>query len=224
MGQKVHPYSFRLGYIKTWSSRWFARKGDFANFLLEDKKVRDFIKKQLAQASVAKIEIERAAGRLRVIIHTARPGVIIGRRGADIDRLREDIQRMTNKEIYIDIKEVGNPSINAQLIADNIAFQLEKRVAFRRAMKKAVTTAMSSGAGGIKVSCAGRLGGAEIARTEGYKQGKIPLHTLRADIEYGFAEAFTTYGTIGIKVWVYYGEVLPEKDKTALNVPSEEKK
>ncbi len=208
MGHKVHPLSFRLGYIKDWGSRWYAKKKDFPAYLLEDLKVRKFIKKTYASASVSKIEIERAANRVRVLVFSGRPGVIIGRRGADIDRLREELHAITKKEIFVDIKEVQNPSIDAQLVAENVAFQLEKRVAFRRAMKKAVAQAINSGAGGIKIICGGRLGGAEIARTEKYKAGKIPLHTLRADIDYGFAEAFTTYGTIGVKCWVYKGDVI----------------
>ena len=211
MGQKVHPLSFRLGYIKDWQSRWFAKKKDFSGFLVEDLKIRKYIKKNFSSASVAKVEIERSTNKVRIIIFSGRPGVIIGRRGADIDRLRDELQSITKKEIYVDIKEVQNPSIDAQLIAENVAFQLEKRVAFRRAMKKVISQAMMSGAGGIKIQCSGRLGGAEIARTEKYKEGKVPLHTLRADIDYGFAEAFTTYGTIGVKCWVYKGDVLLDK-------------
>ncbi|MCP4648938.1 MAG: 30S ribosomal protein S3 [PVC group bacterium] len=211
MGQKVHPLAFRLGYIKSWSSRWFAKNKNFSTLLLEDMKIRKYIKKNFSSASVAKVEIERASSRVRVIIHSGRPGVIIGRRGADIDRLRDELQSISNKEIYIDIKEVSNPAINAQLVADNVAFQLEKRVAFRRAMKKAVQQSLQSGAGGIKIMCSGRLGGAEIARTEGYKEGKIPLHTLRADIDYGFSEALTTYGVIGVKCWIYKGLVIKQQ-------------
>jgi len=211
MGQKVHPYSFRLGIIKDWKSQWFADKRTYAKFLLEDAKIRKFIKKTLAQAAISFIEIERASNRLRIRLHSARPGVIIGRRGAEIDRLKEDLQEMTQKEIFIDITEIKNPNLEAQLVAENIAFQLEKRIPFRRAMKRAVQAAMSSGAGGIKVKCSGRLGGAEIARREGYKEGKIPLHTLRADIDYGFAEALTTYGLIGVKIWIYKGEIINKK-------------
>ena len=220
MGQKVHPLSFRLGYIKDWSSRWFAKNKDFSSLLMEDLKIRNFIKKNFASASVSKVDIERASNRVRVIIYSGRPGVIIGRRGADIDRLRDELGTISKKEIFIDIKEVSNPMIEAQLVAANVAFQLEKRVAFRRAMKKAVQQAMQSGAGGIKIMCSGRLGGAEIARTEGYKEGKVPLHTLRADIDYGFAEAFTTYGVIGIKCWVFKGLVIKE-DKSKEVVPNE---
>jgi small subunit ribosomal protein S3 len=208
VGQKVHPLSFRLGYIKDWGSRWFAKRKDVSAYLLEDLKVRKFIKKNYSSASVSKIEIERATNRVRIIVFSGRPGVIIGRRGADIDRLRDELQSLTNKEVYVDIKEVQNTNTEAQLVAENVAFQLEKRVAFRRAMKKAVASAITSGAGGIKIICAGRLGGAEIARTEKYKAGKVPLHTLRADIDYGFAEASTAYGTIGVKCWVYKGDII----------------
>ena len=211
MGHKVHPLSMRLGYIKTWRSRWFARKKDFANNLHEDIEIRKYVKKTFSAAGIATIEIERASNRAKVIIHTARPGIIIGRKGADIDRLRDDLQDRTKKEIYIDIKEVKNPAIEAQLVAENIAFQLEKRIAFRRAMKKAVQQAMTGGALGIKVKCAGRLGGAEMSRTEGYKEGKVPLQTFRADIDYGFTEALTTYGLIGVKAWVYKGDILEKR-------------
>jgi len=211
MGQKVHPYAFRLGFIKDWKSQWFADKKTYPVYLLEDVKIRAYIKKNLGQAAISSIIIERASNRLRVKIHSARPGVIIGRRGAEIDRLKEDLQNITNKEIFIDIAEVKNPSIDAQLVSENIAFQLERRIPFRRAMKKTVQNSMNAGAGGIKIICSGRLGGAEIARSESYKDGKIPLHTLKADIDYGFAQAFTTYGTIGVKVWIYKGEVIKKK-------------
>ncbi len=211
MGQKVHPLSFRLGYIKDWGSRWYAKRKGFSQNLLEDLKIRKFIKKNFSSANVSKVDIERATKRVRVIVFSGRPGVIIGRRGADIDRLRDELQSMTNKEVFVDIKEVQNPNIDAQLVAENVAFQLEKRVAFRRAMKKAVSQAISSGAGGIKIMCSGRLGGAEIARTEKYKEGKVPLHTLRANIDYGFAEALTTYGVIGVKCWIYTGDVILDK-------------
>ncbi len=211
MGHKVHPLSMRLGYIKTWRSRWFAKKKDFANNLHEDIEIRKYVKKTFSAAGIATIEIERASTRVKVIIHTARPGIIIGRKGADIDKLRDDLQDKTKKEIYIDIKEVKHPAIEAQLVAENIAFQLEKRIAFRRAMKKAVQQAMTGGALGIKVKCAGRLGGAEMSRTEGYKEGKVPLQTFRADIDYGFTEAMTTYGLIGVKVWVYKGDILMKR-------------
>ncbi len=212
MGQKVHPISFRLGYIKTWSSRWYARKKDFAKFLHEDLKVRKHVLKSFNQAAIAKVDIERASDKIKVYIHTARPGVIIGRKGADIDRLRGDLQDMTgNKEVHINIMEIKSPSTNAQLISENIALQLEKRIAFRRAMKKSIQQAMDSGAKGIKVQTKGRLAGSEIARSEGYHEGTVPLHTLRADIDYGFAEAQTTYGKIGIKVWVYKGDIILKK-------------
>ena len=209
MGQKVHPVSFRLGIIKTWSSRWYARSQDFAKFLHEDLKIRKHVLKTFAQAAIAKVEIERASDKIRVFVQTARPGVIIGRKGADIDRLREDLQGITgNKEVHINIVEIKNPSTNAQLIAENIALQLEKRIAFRRAMKKAIQQAIDSGAKGIKVQTKGRLAGAEIARAEGYHEGTVPLHTIRADIDYGFAEAQTTYGKIGVKVHVYKGDII----------------
>ncbi|MFA6356573.1 MAG: 30S ribosomal protein S3 [Candidatus Omnitrophota bacterium] len=211
MGHKVNPISMRLGYIKTWRSRWFAKRKDFADFIIEDLDIRKYVKKNFSAAGIALIEIERASNKAKVIIHTARPGIIIGRKGADIDRLRDDLQGKTKKEIYIEIKEVKNASTDAQLVAENIAFQLEKRIAFRRALKKAVQQAMTSGALGIKVKCAGRLGGAEMSRTEGYKEGKVPLQTFRADIDYGFAEAMTTYGLIGVKAWVYKGDILFKK-------------
>jgi len=211
VGHKVNPISMRLGYIKNWRSRWFSKKKDFADFLVEDLDIRKYVKKNFSAAGIALIEVERASNKAKVIIHTARPGIIIGRKGADIDRLRDDLQDKTKKEIYIEIKEVKNASVDAQLVAENIAFQLEKRIAFRRALKKAVQQAMTSGALGIKVKCAGRLGGAEMSRTEGYKEGKVPLQTFRADIDYGFAEAMTTYGLIGVKAWVYKGDVLFKK-------------
>ncbi len=209
MGQKVHPTSFRLGYIKTWSSLWYANKRDFARFLHEDIKIRQHVIRTFAQAAIAKVEIERAADKIRVNIHTARPGVIIGRKGADIDRLRGDLQGMTgNKEVHINIREIKNPSVEAQLIAENVALQLEKRIAFRRAMKKAMQQCIDAGAKGIKIQTKGRLAGSEIARAEGYHEGSVPLHTLRADIDVGFFEAKTTYGKIGVKVLVYKGDVM----------------
>ena len=222
MGQKVHPLSFRLGYIKDWGSRWFAKRKEFPQNLLEDLKIRKFIKRNFSQANVSKVDIERATKRVRVIVFSGRPGVIIGRRGADIDRLRDELQNMTNKEVFVDIKEVQNPNIDAQLVAENVAFQLERRVAFRRAMKKAVSQSLASGAGGIKIMCSGRLGGAEIARTEKYKEGKIPLHTLRANIDYGFAEALTTYGVIGVKCWIYTGDVILDKTTQAADAAADE--
>ena len=223
MGQKVHPISFRLGYLKTWSSRWYARKNDFARFLHEDLKVRKHVQKTFAQAAIAKVDIERASDKIRVYIHTARPGVIIGRKGADIDRLREELQTITgNKEVHINIVEIKSPSTNAQLISENIALQLEKRIAFRRAMKKAIQQAFDSGAKGIKLQTKGRLAGSEIARGEGYLEGTVPLHTLRADIDYGFSEANTTYGKIGVKVIVYKGDILKGLSGGDRNVKKEE--
>ncbi|MFH0732080.1 MAG: 30S ribosomal protein S3 [Candidatus Omnitrophota bacterium] len=213
MGQKVHPYSIRVGFIKPWRSRWFAKHKDFSGLLHEDLKIRDYIKKNYSSAAIANVEIERSSGRVRVMIYSARPGIIIGRKGADIDRLKDDLTNLTKKEVFIDIKEVKDPQVNAQLIAENIAFQIEKRVAFRRAMKRAVRMAMDHGVEGIKIRCSGRLGGLELARSEAYKEGRVPLQTFRADIDYGFIEAHTQYGLIGIKVWVCNGDVLPEKDK-----------
>jgi small subunit ribosomal protein S3 len=214
MGQKTHPYGLRVGYIKPWKSRWFARK-EYVKNLAEDLEIRDHIKEKWGFAGIASLEIERSGKRMRVTIHTARPGIIIGRRGAEIDRLRDEMGQFTANEIMIDIKEIKLPQVEAQLVAENIAQQLEKRVSFRKAMKKAVQLAMMKGAQGIKMQCGGRLGGSEIARTEGYKDGKVPLSTFRADVDYGFAEAFTTYGTIGCKVWIYKGEVLVKKEEAA---------
>lgn len=214
MGHKIHPYSFRLGYIKDWGSRWFARKKDFGSLLLEDAMIRKHIKKNLMQAAIARIEIERASNRIRLIIHSGRPGVIIGRRGAEIDRLKDELRELIDKELQIDIKEIKQPAISSQLVAENIAFQLEKRISFRRAMRRAVQQAVNSGAQGIKIACSGRLDGSEIARKESYKEGKIPLQTIKANIDYGFAEAHTTAGLIGVKVWVYTGDVIVgKKDK-----------
>ncbi|MBU4312899.1 MAG: 30S ribosomal protein S3 [Candidatus Omnitrophica bacterium] len=211
MGQKVHPYSFRLGYIRDWGSRWFAKKKDFGPLLIEDAKIRVHIKKNLMQAAIAKIEIERASNRIRLIIHSGRPGVIIGRKGAEIDRLRDDLRGIVNKELQIDIKEIKRVALSAQLVAENIAFQLEKRISFRRAMKRAVQQAITAGAGGIKIRCRGRLDGAEIARKESYKVGKVPLQTIKADVDYGFAEAHTQAGLIGIKTWIYTGDIIVGK-------------
>jgi small subunit ribosomal protein S3 len=213
VGHKSHPYGLRVGIIKTWRSRWFAKRKDFPSLLLEDQKIKGYVKKNFQTAAIARVEIERASERVRVIIFSARPGIIIGRKGADIDRLREELNKMTGKEIYIDIKEIKKPYLESQLVAENIAFQLEKRVAFKRAMKKALQQAMEGGALGIRMQCSGRLGGAEIARTEGYRKGSIPLQTFRADIDYGFAEAHTTYGSIGVKVWVYKGDVMQDNNK-----------
>ena len=205
MGQKVHPYGFRLGFNKTWRSRWFADK-DYAKLLHEDLKLRDDLKKRFAHAGVSKVEIERAANKLKVNILTSRPGIIIGRKGAEVDRLKEEIRKRTQRDVFINILEIDKPEIEAQLVGEAIAMQLEKRVAFRRAMRKAIESAMRFGAKGIRVRVAGRLGGAEIARSEWYLEGRLPLHTLRSDVDYGFAEARTTYGVIGIKVWISKGE------------------
>jgi small subunit ribosomal protein S3 len=209
LGQKTHPIGIRLGIIKTWDSRWFIKKG-YSKQLLEDIEIRRSLKKRLYHAGVPKIEIERAGTNIRLIIHTARPGIIIGKKGAEVEKLRKDLKLMTGKDVAIDIKEVRKPEVDAQLVAENIALQLEKRIAFRRAMKKAVASALRFGTLGVKVLCSGRLGGAEIARTEWYREGRVPLHTLKADIDFGFAEARTTYGAIGIKVWMYHGDILPE--------------
>lgn len=209
MGQKTHPTGSRLGITRTWDSRWYLKKG-YADQLLEDIAIRKEIKEKLFHAGVSRIEIERAGQKIRVIIHTARPGIIIGKKGAEVEKLRKDLELLTGKQATVDIKEIRKPEIDAQLVAENIALQLEKRVAFRRAMKKAVASALRFGALGIKISCSGRLAGAEIARTEWYREGRVPLHTFRADINYGLAQAKTTYGIIGVKVWVYLGDVLPE--------------
>ncbi len=211
MGQKVHPFGFRLGYNKTWKSRWFAKK-EYAEFLHEDLKLKKRLKEQLRAAGVASIEVERPGNKLKITIFTARPGIIIGRKGAEIDRLRQEIQKRAGREVLpINIQEVHRPELNAQLVAESIALQLEKRVAFRRAMRKAVDSALRFGCKGIKIRCGGRLNGAEIARSEWYLQGRLPLHTLRADIDYGSAEAMTTYGVIGTKCWIYNGDILERK-------------
>ncbi len=211
MGQKVHPFLQRIGIIRTWHSRWFAKPKDYAKFIKEDYDIRKFIKTRFKQAAISKVIIERLAERIKVRILTARPGLIIGRHGSDIERLREDLNNMLKKELSIDIEEVKKPALDAQLVGENVALQLEKRIAFRRAVKRAIEQTMSQGAEGIKITCAGRLGGAEMSRTETYKQGKIPLATLRADIDYGFAESLTTYGLIGVKVWIYKGDILIKK-------------
>jgi len=212
MGQKINPIAFRAPITKNWQSKWYADKKDFGTWINEDITVRDFIKKRLEFAAVPRINIERAANRIRVTIWTARPGIVIGRKGAEIDKLKEEVSKMTgNREVYIDIQEVKTPELNAQLVAENVGLQLERRISFRRAMKKAVQTTMDFGAQGIKIRCAGRLGGAELARTEHYHEGKVPLHTLREDIDYGFAEAKTVYGKIGIKCWIGLGLMTPEK-------------
>jgi small subunit ribosomal protein S3 len=215
LGQKVHPVGYRLGVIKTWSSRWFAKK-EFSDFLHEDLKLRKIVKAKLYHAGVGKIDIERAGNRVKVNIHTARPGIIIGKKGAEVDKLKKELEDLTGKQIYINIMEIRKPEMDAQLVAENIALQLERRVAFRRAMKKSVTSALRFGGQGVKVACAGRLAGAEIARSEWYREGRVPLHTIRADIDYGFAEAKTTYGQIGVKVWIYKGDILGSAVSTAV--------
>ncbi len=213
MGQKTHPYGFRLGVIKTWTSKWYEDK-QYSKWLHEDLRLKKEIKTKFAHAGIAGIEIERAANKAKVVILTSRPGILIGKRGAGVEQLKADLQKFTSNELFIDIQEVRKAETNAQLVAENIATQLERRVAFRRAMKKAVTTAMKFGAKGIRVHAGGRLGGAEIARHEGYREGRVPLHTLRADIEFGVATANTTYGTIGVKCWIFKGEVLPARRRT----------
>lgn len=210
MGQKVNPIGFRLGINKTWSSKWFAKK-NYGDFVLEDFEIRKFLKKRLTQAGVSKIDIERAANKVRVKIHTARPGLVIGKKGAEIENVKRALESKIKREVIIDIQEVRKPEVDAQLIAENVAMQLVRRVSFRRAMKKAVSSSLRFGALGIKIACSGRLGGAEMARREWYRKGRVPLHTIRADIDYGFAEAFTTYGVIGVKVSIFKGEILPDK-------------
>ena len=207
MGQKVNPYGIRLGINKTWSSRWFS-KNEYTKLLHQDLKIKSYVEKKLKNASISKINIERAAKKLRLSIYSSRPGIIIGKKGADIETLKKDLSKMSNLEVFLDIKEVRKPEVEAKLVAENIASQLEKRISFRRAMKKAVQSAMRLGAKGVKVVCSGRLGGAEIARTEKYHEGSVPLHTLRGDIDYSTAEAETTYGICGIKVWINKGEIL----------------
>ena len=212
MGQKVNPHGLRVGVIKEWDSKWYAEDADFSEFLVEDYNIRKFLKEKLFAAGISKIEIERTSDRVKVIIYTAKPGVVIGKAGAEIEKTKKELSKLTDKKILVDIKEIKRPDKDAQLAAENIAAQLENRVAFRRAMKSVMGRAMKSGALGIKTSCSGRLGGADMARTEFYSEGTIPLQTLRADIEYGFAEADTTYGKVGVKVWIYKGEVLPTKE------------
>ena len=207
MGQKVHPIGFRLGYIKDWNSRWYAKK-DYAELFHEDLKIRKYIKEKLYHAGVGRVEIERAAKQVRVNIYTARPGIIIGKKGAEIDKLKTDLKNFIQKNVYLNIREIRKAEMDAQLVAENVALQLERRVAFRRAMKKSVQSALRFGAKGIKIQCSGRLAGHEMARREWYREGRVPLHTLRADIDYGFAEALTTYGVIGVKVWVFKDEIL----------------
>lgn len=217
MGQKVNPHGLRIGIIKDWDTKWYAGDKNFSEFLVEDVKVRNYIKKKLYIAGISRIEIERAANKLKVNVHTAKPGLVIGKGGAGIEDLRKEVEKLTGKSVLINITEIKAPEADAQLVAENVASQLEKRISFRRAMKQAMSRTMKLGAKGIKTSVAGRLGGAEIARTEHYHEGTIPLQTLRADIDYGFAEANTTYGKLGVKVWIYKGEVLPavKKEKKA---------
>jgi small subunit ribosomal protein S3 len=214
MGQKVNPIGFRLGVIRSWDSKWYEEK-NYAKWLHEDIRLREYVKKKLGQAGISKVEIERAASKVKVNVHTARPGIVIGKRGAGIESIKKELQQFTQNEVFLNIVEVRKAETDAQLVAENITTQLERRIAFRRAMKKAIQTAQKFGAKGIRVACSGRLGGAEMARYEWYREGRVPLHTLRADIDYGFAEAKTTYGKIGCKVWIFRGEVLPEGVATA---------
>jgi len=211
LGQKVNPIGLRLGIVKTWDSRWFAEK-KYAEYILEDFNIRKFIKKKLYHSGISKIEIERSAKRVKLRIFTARPGIVIGKKGAEIDILKKELEKLVSLEVFIDIQEVRKPETDAQLVAENVALQIERRVAFRRAMKRGVSSAMRFGAEGVKIICSGRLGGAEMARTEWYKEGRIPLHTLRADLDYGFIEANTTYGLIGIKVFIFKGEILGKQE------------
>ncbi len=220
MGQKTHPKIFRIGVIETWDSKWYADR-DYSQLLHEDFKIKKFIKGRLFHAGISKIEIERATNKAKINIHTARPGIVIGKKGAEIEKLKEELAQLTSREIYINIHEVRRPDLDGQLVAENVALQLQRRVAFRRAMKESVSRALRMGAQGIRVQCSGRLGGAEIARTNWYREGRVPLHTLRADVSYGLAEAQTTYGVIGVKVWIFRGEVLTEEEeqqKAALGV------
>ena len=222
MGQKVNPHGLRVGVIKDWESKWFAEPENFADALVEDYKIREFLKKKLYHAGVSKIQIERTTGRVKVIVYTAKPGVVIGKGGAEIEKLKVELAKFSNQKILVDIKEVKKPDSDAQLVAENIAQQLENRISFRRAMKSCMGRAMKAGTKGIKTSCSGRLGGADMARTEFYSEGNIPLQTLRADIDYGFAEANTTYGKIGVKTWIYHGEVLPTKGGKPAKASSKE--
>lgn len=210
MGQKVNPHGLRVGIIKDWDSKWYADKKNFSEYLVEDDSIRKYIKKKLYAAGISKIEIERAANRVKISVHTAKPGMVIGRGGAGVEELRKEIEKQTNRSVVINVEEIKNQDLNAQLVAESIAESLERRISFRRAMKQAIQRTMRAGALGIKTSVSGRLGGADMARTEGYSEGTIPLQTLRADIDYGFAEADTTYGKLGVKVWLYKGEILPE--------------
>jgi len=216
MGQKIHPIGFRLAFNRNWASRWYANNKNFPGMLLEDIKVRDYLKKRLSQAAVSRVVIERPAKNARITVFSARPGMVIGKKGEDIERLKSDLQKMLGVPVHVNIEEVRKPELDAQLISDSICQQLQKRIMFRRAMKRAITNAMRLGAQGIKIMSAGRLNGAEIARTEWYREGRVPLHTLRADIDYGFSEAKTSYGIIGVKVWVFKGEVIGKNDQPAL--------
>jgi small subunit ribosomal protein S3 len=222
LGQKVHPVGFRLGYIKTWTSKWYADK-DYAKLLHEDLKIRRIVKQKLFHAGVSRVEIDRSANQVKINIFTARPGIIIGRKGAEVDKLKAELEGIAKKQVYINIKEIKKPELDAQLVAESVALQLEKRIAYRRAMKKSVTTALRLGGLGIKISCAGRLAGSEIARTEWYREGRVPLHTLRADIDFGLAEAKTTYGQIGVKVWIYKGDILVDSEEVRAERRNERK-
>ena len=224
MGQKVNPHGMRVGIIKDWDSRWYADDKHFSDMLVEDHKIREFLKKKLEQAGISKIDIERASGRVKVTVYSAKPGVVIGKGGAEIENTKKQLQKLTADKVVLEIKEIKRPDKDAQLVAENIAQQLENRVSFRRAMKSAMNRTMKTGALGVKASCAGRLGGADIARTETYSDGTIPLQTLRADIDYGFAEADTTYGKVGGKVWIYKGEILPKKKNEQAVAASDESK
>ena len=224
MGQKVNPHGMRVGIIKDWDSRWYADDKHFSDMLVEDHKIREFLKKKLEQAGISKIEIERASGRVKVTVYSAKPGVVIGKGGAEIENTKKQLQKLTADKVVLESKEIKRPDKDAQLVAENIAQQLENRVSFRRAMKSAMNRTMKTGALGVKASCAGRLGGADIARTETYSDGTIPLQTLRADIDYGFAEADTTYGKVGVKVWIYKGEILPKKKNEQAVAASDESK
>lgn len=215
MGQKVHPYGVRIGITKPWKARWYSSPATYADDLYEDMQIRDYLEKKLKYSGVSTIDIERSAKKLRVVIYTARPGMVIGRRGSEIDKIRKQVSKLSEKEVFIDIKEVKQPQVDAQIVAETVAAQIEKRISFRRAMKKAISTTMMKGAEGIKIQCKGRLGGAEIARCEGYKEGKIPTGTFRADVDYGFIEANTTYGVIGVKVWIYKGDTLLKQTMAA---------
>jgi len=214
LGQKVHPISFRLGINRSWDSKWFANE-QYSDFILEDFNIRKFLKKRVLQAGVSRIEIERAANKVRVRMHVARPGIVIGKKGVEIEKLKSDLEKEIKRDVILDIQEVRKAEVDAQLVAESVAMQLVRRIAFRRAMKKSVTSALRFGAQGIKISCSGRLGGAEMARREWYREGRVPLHTIRADIDYGFAEAHTTYGVIGVKVIIFKGEILPNKNSKA---------